>query len=243
LRASRHFFELSGGAFNPAIGPLVELWREAERRGSEPTADELAALKPACTMDAFEFDAEKRTCTKLMAGARLDVGAIAKGYAVDRVVELLQARGVASGIVTSGGEVRVFGGTVSRRVGIKDPEKPEALYGYFYCTAGAVSTSGNYERFYTVAGRTYGHIVDPRSFKPTEGPLSVTVLAQNATTSDALSTTIYVLGADEGLKLVETLPGVEALVLVREDGAIKQRRSRGFPEVLDMSELEQPAEE
>ncbi len=237
LKASFALNEISGGVFNPALGPLIELWREAARRGKEPSEEELAPLRPICTMSAFKLEEDGAACRKLVDGARLGFGAIAKGYIVDRVVELLQARGVASGIVVAGGDQRVFGGAVSRKIGIRHPERPGALYGYFYLAQGAACTSGNYERPYVVGGKLYGHIFDPRTFAPTGGPLSVTVIAKDAITADGAATTLFALGKDEGMALLERLPGVHALFLYREGDAIRRYRSREFPEVMELGDL------
>ena len=243
LRASFALNEVSGGVFNPALEPLFELWREAARRGREPSEEELAPLRPICSLSAFALEEDGALCRKLAGGARLGFGAIAKGYIVDKVVELLQARGVAAGIVDAGGDQRVFGGEVSRKIGIRHPERPSALYGYFYLARGAVCTSGNYARPHIVGKRTHGHIFDPRTFAPASGPLSVTVIAKDATTADGAATALFVLGKDEGLALLERLPGVHALFLHREGDAIRPYRSRDFPEVMPLGELPSEPEE
>jgi FAD:protein FMN transferase len=243
LRASRELSELSHGAFNPAVGPLIELWKEAERRGSEPTADEIERIKDACSLAAFDFDAQKKVVTKLKAGARLDFGAIGKGYIVDKLAAMLEARGAASGIVAAAGDLRVFGGTVSRQVRIQHPEKKGILYGYFHLQAGAVSTAGNGDRFFRIGEKTYGSIMDGRTLRPADGPLSVTLVGPSATMVDALATAAFVLGADEGRRFVESIPGLEACILVKEDNRIRALRTKGFPEVIDMSEFNEPYRE
>jgi FAD:protein FMN transferase len=243
LKASFALNERSGGVFDPALGPLIELWREAARRGKEPTEEELAPLRDICTLASFRLENDGSACRKLKAGARLGLGAIAKGYIVDKVVEVLQARGVAGGIITAGGDLRIFGSTISRKVGIRHPEQKGRLYGYFHLTNGAVCTSGNYERPYVIGQKTYGHIFDPRSFAPTNGPLSATVLARDGITADGLATTMFVLGKDEGLALAEKLEGIEVLFLYRESDAIRQYRTKGFPEVMELPDLPARAEE
>ncbi len=243
LKASFALNEYSGGAFNPALGPLIELWREAARRGKEPTEEELAPLRDVCTLSAFRLEDNDTKCRKLKDGARLGLGAIAKGHIVDKVVELFQERGVAAGIITAGGDLRIFGTGVSRRVAIRHPEKRGELYGYFQLQNGAVCTSGNYERPYVVGGKVYGHIFDPRTFAPTAGPLSATVIAKDAITADGLATTLFVLGKDEGMALVEKLPGVDAMFLYREGEEIRQYRTKDFPEIMPLPGLPGKAEE
>jgi thiamine biosynthesis lipoprotein len=243
LKAAFALNTLSGGAFNPALGPLIELWREAARRGKEPVEEELASLRDVCTMASFQLEDDGAKCRKLKDGARLGLGAIAKGHIVDKVVEMLELRGIPAGIITAGGDRRIFGTGVSRKVGIRHPEKRGELYGYFHLQNGAVCTSGNYERPYVIGEKIYGHIFDPRTFAPTGGPLSATVIAKDAITADGLATTLFVLGKDEGMALLEKLPGVDAMFLYREGDKIRQYRTKGFPEILELNDLPAKAEE
>jgi thiamine biosynthesis lipoprotein len=226
--------ELTAGAFNPALGPGIELWREADRRGAPPSPEEIDRVRELCSMEAFAFDPEKKVVVKRRAGAKLDLGGVGIGYVVDQVVALLKARGAVSGMVTAGRDLRVFGGSVSREAVIPHPEKSDVAYGYFYLPAGAVATAGT--------GTERGNVLDPRTLRPAAGTLSATVLAPDGTSADGLATALLVLGPEAGCRLVEQLAGIEALFLAREGDEIRPVRTPGFPQVMDISAHEVPPE-
>ncbi len=235
MQAAVRLHELTAGAFNPAVGPAVGLWREAARRGTEPAPEEIAAVKDLCTLQAFTIDTERKTCTKTATGARLDFGGLAKGYIVDQIVAFLQGRGVTAGMVTAGTDARVFGGQVSRKVPIMHPEKKRILYGYLYLREGAVATTNLSAGSLRIGEKVYSHVIDPRTLRAASGLLSASVIAGDATTADGLATGVFVLGVEAGRRFVERLEGVEALFLVAGDGEIRQIRTRGFPAVKDLS--------
>jgi len=231
-------------AFNPVLGSAVALWREGERRGRRPSEDELRELEPLCSVDAFTLHKGKKVCRKNTEGARLDLGGIGKGYIVDRVVEFLRKRGLFSGVVSCGWDLRVFG-PVSRKVFLPHPDRKGILYGYFYLRGAASATTVATERMWRIGGARYVRILDPATLRPVENPsLSVTVTAADCATADAFATALYVLGVEKGFDLVETIPDLEALALVRgKEGGIRRIRSKGFPEITDVSDQEQPLED
>jgi thiamine biosynthesis lipoprotein len=144
---------------------------------------------------------------------RLDFGAIAKGYAVDLAVEALRAAGVRSGMVDLGGNLRFFGAPPEpggRLVGLRDPRSPDAAIAVVRLDSGAVATSGDYERFFVHDGVRYSHIIDPRTGWPARGVAGVSVIAPTGIASDALSTSLFVLGPERGCALARA-EGVEAL--------------------------------
>lgn len=221
----------TGGAFNPLVGPMIKLWKDAAAAGAPPDQAAVDAAKALCRPDGIVLDLSAKTAAKNRAGARIDLGGVAKGYIIDKVAEFLMDRGAEAGIVTAGGDLRVFGDSV-RKVGIRHPtDGRQALYGSFPLQQGGVATSGNYERSYVIAGKTYGHIIDPISGQPVAGPLSVTVIASDCTRADAFATAVFVLGAEKGLALAEKVNDVEALILVQENDAIAMLKTGGFPEV------------
>ena len=145
---------------------------------------------------------------------RITVGGIAKGYAVDRAVEILHRDGFANFLLQAGGDLYLSGrkGPHPWRVGIRDPRgPPNSYFAVAEVQDHSFSTSGDYERFILHDGKRYHHILDPATGYPATRSRSVTVLAKNAMTADAYSTALFILGAKAGLQLVETLPGIDAI--------------------------------
>jgi thiamine biosynthesis lipoprotein ApbE len=149
-------------------------------------------------------------------GMQMDLGAITPGYAVDRAIQVLKNAGIRNALVNAGGEIYSIGFPPKRkawRIGIRHPRKPGELLGVIELSERGVSTSGDYENFFEVDGRKYCHIIDPKTGRPVQGIMSVTVIAKNTTEADALSTALFPLGAEKGLRLVERLDGVDAIIV------------------------------
>ena len=231
---------LTGGAFNPAIGAATALWRRKLGKGRRPEPAELAELKDSTALDAFAFDWKKPVCRKTADGALLDLDGIAVGYIVDQVTRLLAERGITEAVVRAGRDVRVYSLNSSHKVAIENPLRPGTTYGYLYLSSGASATSGPYVRAFKTPDGAYGRVLDPRTLEPVRAPLSVTVLAPECMTADALATALLVLGPQRGLDLVEKLQNTEVMFLLEEGGSLRQLRSSGFPEVMDISRENQP---
>lgn len=154
-------------------------------------------------------------------GVRINLGGIAKGYAVERAAALLRSAGVEHALLNAGGDTRVLGDRRGQPwiVGIRHPRLDDAIVTRIPLVDEAISTSGDYERFFEADGRRYHHIIDPSTGEPTVGVLSVTVIGPDATETDGLSTTLFVLGVEAGLELIESFDGYEA-VIVAADGRL-----------------------
>lgn len=207
----------SDGAFDVTCGPLSRLWRRARRRGEPPDPAELQEALRLVGHERLVLDARSRTGRLLQPGMRLDLGGIAKGYAAEEALRVLHERGLSRSLVSVGGEV-VAGlpppGRPGWTVAIRTPgTAPPPLL----LTNAAVSTSGDAEQHLEAGGVRYSHVFDPRTGRALEGRRSVTVVAPEGATADALATAVGVLGAEKGLALVETIPGASVLV-VEEDG-------------------------
>ena len=233
LAKSIRISELSHGAFDVTVGPLVELWRNARKTGRLPDASELAKARALVDYRNIELDAARRTVFLKRAGMKLDLGAIGKGYAADQLLALLQARGIRQAVVVAGGEVALGApppGKAGWRVTI---DTPDTAAGDPPCAIllhdAAVSTSGNSRQFVELNGRRFSHIIDPSTGLGLEGAASTTVIAGDATTTDALATALSVMPVAEGIRLVESLPGVAALCVRQAGGGWKRYSSRGFP--------------
>ncbi len=230
LRAARHFAEVTGGAFDVTAAPLFRLWKRSAERDRPPTNEELAAARAASGWERFTLLADG--AVKATASAEVDLGGIAKGYAIDGAIEAMRSAGCAGGLADIGGDIRCFGtkpGGRPWRIAVRSPSG-RSHAGVLELKSAAVCTSGDYLRFLEIRGRRYGHIVDPRSGMPVATTPSVTVIAPDATKADSLATAISVLGPKEGLALANRLDGVECLVMVYDPtGKPSLARSTGFP--------------
>ena len=241
VRRALEIAKATDGAFDPTVGALVNLWGFGPdgRPRAAPAADQIAAARATTGWRHLAVLSDGRLA-KDVADLRLDLGAIAKGFGVDRVAALLRARGLADFLVEIGGETLGVGRNAQGepwRVGVLRPDDSGALQGVARLTDGrAIATSGDYRNFYRDEnGELRAHIVDPRTAAPVgHAVASVSVLAGDCLTADALATALFVLGPDEGLPLLAArFPGVEALFLVR-DGAdgVQEIASPGFASAL-----------
>ncbi len=197
IRANR-LARATGGTFRVTVAPLVELWQAA---GTLPAPPDRFAAREDSRLDCYRV-LDDRHVTRVAPGCRIEFGAIGKGWAADRAVTVLRQRGVEHALVSAGTSTVYAIGSNGRDEGwpvsVRDPRDAEAVAHSFLLRNAAVSTSANYEQFRVIAGREYGHIIDPRTGWPVEGAQSVTVVAPTGTEADALSTAVFVLGAEHG---------------------------------------------
>lgn len=232
----------SGGAFDPTVQALVELWGfQGARRQDLPSEEALEAARAQVGWERVRLGRNDDGQPWIDdGGTSLDLSAIAKGYAVDRVSHALSRLGLANHMVEVGGEVRAHGGGPSGagwRLGIDRPE-PGGLPGHrleavVRLTNSALATSGNYRNAYEIDGKRVVHTFDPRVGRPVESPVaSATVVAPDCTTADAWATALMVLGPDVGMRLVEARPDMEALLLVAEGDQFRSVESSGMADFL-----------
>ena len=189
------------GSFDITIRPLAQLWGFIWKEYRLPTAAELDAVLPKVNHQWVELDAAARTVRFLKPGVSLDLGGIAKGYAVDCAVETLRARGMTNVMVRAGGDLRVVGappGSTHWQVQLEDP-RGQGKRRTIWLRDRAVSTSGNYENFFVVQGQRYSHILNPKTGWPVQGVASCTLIAPSCLESDAWATALFVYGADRSL--------------------------------------------
>jgi thiamine biosynthesis lipoprotein len=213
LAKSIEFSKLSDGAFDVTFSSVGYLYDY--RKHVKPTDAEIAKALPAISYRHLRLDAGKRTVRYDRDGVRVDLGGIAKGWAVDRSIELLKARGITHALVMAGGDTRLLGDRRGRpwTVGIRDPFKRGEVVAVLPLQDIAISTSGDYERYFDEGGVRYHHIINPKTGKSASGVHSVTVLAADATTTEGLTKSIFVMGPEAGMRLIEGMPGVEAIVI------------------------------
>jgi thiamine biosynthesis lipoprotein len=218
LRWSRE----SDGAFDVTVGPLMKAWGFFRGEGRVPADDELARAREVTGFRHVVLDGEAGTVRFDRPGVELDLGGIGKGYAVDRVVERLRQRGIASALVNLGGSsVYGLGAPPGRKVweiGIQDPADPAKIALTVGLRDRALSVSGGYERTFERDGVTYSHVMDPRTGRPARGVLSVAVLTDYATAGDALDDILFVLGPERGRSHVRRVPSTEALLFLPRRG-------------------------
>jgi len=229
LRLARQAAVRTGGAFDITCRPVIELWRKAPQRGTVPSEAELAEARADSNWDLIELT--DHGALKRKATARVDLGGIAKGYGIDRAVEVLRKAELAGGLVDVGGDLACFGHSPlgeDWKVDVKNPFGPGHLV-ELHSTGGAVCTSGNYARFTEIGGKRYGHIIDPRTGQPTDAAVSVTVVAADAVTADIWATSLSVLGL-QGFKRLPD--GVEAMIVTGSKADHKIHCTPGFRKLL-----------
>lgn len=209
---SREIAELSGGAFDATVGPLTALWRENRVAKKLPADDEIARARALVGFDKVQFSGApgRRTVKFAREGMSFDFGGIAKGYAAEEAMKTLYRQGIRAAVVACAGSIKLMGLRGDGRpfrVGISDPRPPHVNRYVVPLTDASIDTSGNYIQFTMIDGKRYSHIIDPRTGQAIEALPSVTVVGPDGTMCDALSTTIGILGVDEGLKLIDRLNG------------------------------------
>jgi thiamine biosynthesis lipoprotein len=220
-----HFSALSGGAFDITYAGVGHLYDY--RQGIGPSGQALARARQSVGWQHLVLDRQARSLRFARPGMRIDLGGFAKGHAVDNAAAILHKRGVRHATVSAGGDSRVIGDRRGRpwMIGVRDPRRDGEVVAMLPLEDTAISTSGDYERFFEKDGVRHHHLIDPRTGESPRDVRSVTILAADGLTSEALSKTVFVLGAQAGLRFIESQPGVDAIVV---DAAGRLHYSSGF---------------
>ena len=232
IERALYYAQLSGGAFDPSVGPLVSLWGIGSNNARAPSHAEIEKVLPLINWRDIELDPQTKSVYLKNKGMSLDLGAIAKGYAADEAAVIIRKENIARAIIDLGGDILILGKKKDRslwKVGVQDPDGSRGSYiGILQITEQTVVTSGVYERFFEENGIRYHHIFLPSDgFPVSNGLLSVTIITHNSTDADALSTAVFVLGYEKGLSLIESLPETEA-VFIFEDRSIRKTAGADF---------------
>lgn len=232
LKFSREAYDLSGGEVNVAFGAVLSVWHDYREAGIDhPDAAEVPPMElleekaQHTDINKMIIDEENSTVYLEDPEMRLDVGAIAKGYATEQVARITIENGYTDGLLSVGGNVRAIGSRGEKdpwNVGIQNPDK-ESEENYLYVMNLedlSLVSSGDYERYYTVDGKRYHHIIDPKTLMPADYFRAISIITEDSGLADALSTTIFNLPYEEGLKLIESLPDTECL-WVMKDGEMR----------------------
>ena len=213
LAAAQSFSELSDGAFDISFAAVGRLYDY--RRGIAPDARALAAARANVDWRGIQLDRNARSVRFARNGMCIDLGGFAKGHAVDCAAQRLKAMGIRHAYVSAGGDSRVIGSREGRpwSVAIRHPRRADDVVAVLPLEDVAVSTSGDYERFFERDGVRHHHLIDPSTGRSPDAVHSVTIVAEDGLTSEALSKTVFVLGVERGLAIVEKMPGADAVVV------------------------------
>jgi thiamine biosynthesis lipoprotein ApbE len=232
IRRSLAYSDSTGGAFDITVGPLEQLWDFLAAHPRVPSADSVRATLTRVGYRLLALNG--RTLFLPRRGMNLDLGAIGKGYAVDRATAVLARGGVNKAIIDIGGNLAVrWIGTNGldssvATISVRHPRREGTFLGNFRFGSGGVSTSGDYERYFISGGKRYHHIIDPATGYPATGIVSVTIVAPNATDADAISTSVFVLGRKRGMAFIRSIPGVEGFIVYEQGDSLAIDLSPGF---------------
>ncbi|NND38541.1 MAG: FAD:protein FMN transferase [Pseudomonadales bacterium] len=223
LERSIEFGDLSAGAFDISFASAGHLYNY--REGVKPSASALETVLPAVNYKSIKLELKKKGGTTVRftkPGMKIDLGGIAKGYAVDQGIRLLEKHGVQAAMISAGGDSRMLGDRgvhpetgerLSWVIGVRHPRDETLSALRLPLSNAAISTSGDYERFFDEAGHRYHHIIVPDTGKSARGVVSVSIIGPKSIDCDALSTTVFVLGVEKGLALIDTVPEYDAIII------------------------------
>lgn len=216
IRLSRE----TNGVFDITVLPLLELWGFREKAIRIPDDKTIQKTLDAVGYEKVQLDESEGTIGLSNRFSSIDVGGIAKGYAVDKAVDVLREKGIKNAIINAGGDIYLMGapeGESGWLVGIQDPMQSEKVLATVRLKDKAIATSGNYESFVQIEDHRYGHILDPKMGRPSEKLYSATVISSSVTEADALSTTAFVMGEKEGIAFVENRADTECTLLASSE--------------------------
>ena len=230
LKFSKRTYAETGGRCNIALGAVLKIWHDYREAGIDnpesavlPEMDELKEAARHTDIDKIIIDEENSTVFLSDPKMSLDVGAVAKGYAVEQTARLAQEKGYDSALISVGGNVRAIGSKDGKgkpwNIGVQNPDDNSELL-MTEISGRSVVTSGIYQRYYTVNGREYHHIIDPQTLMPSEYYKAVTIICPDSGMADYLSTAVFNMPYEEGLAYINSLSGVEAVWVMR-DGEVR----------------------
>jgi thiamine biosynthesis lipoprotein len=231
LQRARLKSELTDGAFDVTVGPLVKLWRRARRTGKLPEPEAIEKARESVGYRAMELDAARHTVRLVKPDMQLDLGGIAKGYAVDAALAAMRVRGINSALVAGSGDIGAGAAPPDRagwRIGIAPLDLDGPPTRFVLLSHAAISTSGDSRQHVDIGGKRYSHIIDPKTGMALTGHSSVTVIASECTTTDGLTSGSSVMGPRRALEMIERIPGAAAYIVRRVDGKTEAYESSRF---------------
>jgi thiamine biosynthesis lipoprotein len=226
------FSNLTDGAFDITCRPLINLWKKAKKEEKIPAEEEIEEAISLVGYQRIILEGNQIRLEKK--GMQIDLGGIAKGYAVDKAIEALKKNSIKRALVNAGGDLYGLGTDPQGekwQIGIQDPRDEDKIIDIIKVKDKAVATSGDYRRYFTLKGKRFSHIVNPKTGLTVQDvPMSVTIIGPDATTTDALATGVFVLGPEEGMRLIESLPEVEGMIISE---GMKKFTSQGWEEFME----------
>ncbi|MDD3050891.1 MAG: FAD:protein FMN transferase [Candidatus Cloacimonetes bacterium] len=233
LALCEKYYTLSDSLFDISIAPLLNAWDF--EKGIIPESETLNQAKSKVGFYKIQFNKNELL---LPAEMELNLGAIAKGFIVDKAVDFMIQQGVECGYINAGGDIRFFGFPKTVSVGIQNPRDKNSVIAELDLPEMSVVTSGDYERFFEHEGVRYHHIINPKTGYPAEKIISVTVIAKTATLADILSTTIFLMNPDDGIQLIKSIPDTEAIIYYQENDELVSLKSLGIKKYLKKEYLD-----
>ncbi len=226
LKLSKKYSRLSSGAFDITVGPLIDLWQRCADANQLPSEDQIKKVKANIGSEKLILNEQNQSAHFAAAEMKIDLGAIAKGYAIDLAVQTIQnTNGITAGLVDVGGDIRCFGKPAKNKtwiIGIQNP-RTETIIAKINLENAAVATSGDYRRFKTIKGKRYSHIINPKSAQSAENIISATVIAPTAAQADALATAASIMDTKKTIALIETIENTEAILITAAGNIIKTK--------------------
>ncbi len=241
LSAAVKLARQSNGAFDPTIGPLSKLWRRARRQYAMPEAENLEKCKKLVDYRFIILDPKRKTVELKKSGVRIDLGGIAKGYALDEGMRALRKKGISRALIDAGGDIMMGGpppGKAGWTVGVAPLKPGERPARRLMLSNIAIATSGYALQHVEIDGKRYSHLVDPRTGVGLTDCSSVTVSAPDAMAADGLASALSIMGPEAGLKLIETMPGAAAYIVRAPEGKVESHESRRWRMECRMSKSE-----
>lgn len=215
IKEALKFSQITGGAFDITVEPLINLWKKAAEDEIIPTMQDINEVLPLVNYRNIIVEGNLIRFAK--EGMQIDLGGVAKGYAVDKAIEVLKKRGIRRALVNAGGDLYALGEGPKKGewlIGVQHPEEEDQVYAQIMVKDKAVTTSGSYRRYSIIQGERFSHIINPETgWTVQDVPISVTIVAADTTTADALATGIFVLGPNKGMELINSLPEVEGMII------------------------------
>ena len=230
IRRGIYWGNKSQGALDISIGPVSRLWQFDDENPAIPEAQRLADA--ARLVNFREIEIDESTVRLKQPGMSLHLGAIAKGHAVDRAMTVLEKNGIRHALINAGGDLKALGERKDGQpwtIGLQHPRQPEKLSASFTLAGKAVATSGDYQRYFTKDNTRYHHILDPATGLPARGVISCTIIAETVMDADALATAVFVLGYEKGMALVDSVDGVEGMMITESGETIFSKNFQSQP--------------
>jgi thiamine biosynthesis lipoprotein len=230
IREGIYWSEQSSGAFDITVEPLVHLWDFNGEKEVIPSENTLR--KTASLVNYKDIEVKDHTVRLKRRGMAINVGGLAKGYAVDRAISILRGK-VKNGIVNAGGDLFAFGQKTIQtpwNIGLQHPRKPQELLASFAVQNQAIATSGDYQRYFIKDGLRYHHIFDPKTGQPARLMISATIITTEVLDADALATAVFVMGPEKGIEWIDSMENVEAMVVLEDESIGYSKNFRAQPQ-------------